>query len=149
MDKQEKAQQFLNRFFMAHSKAHPKGFIKRLDDENRGLHVILRRLTEAGGSLCAGDISDDLCMSTPRVAAALKTLEGKGYIVRTRDTDDKRKTVVSVTDEGRAAAKRDEQEIIELVMYLYDTVGDDDLNEFLRISSAIADALNNRIVKEV
>lgn len=144
MDKQEKARQFLSRFFAAHSKAHPKGFIRRLDDENRGLHVILRKLTEAGGSMSAGEISDNLCMSTPRVAAALKTLEGKGYIVRTRADDDKRKTVVSVTDDGLAAAKRDEQSVIELIMHLYDTVGDDELNEFLRISERISQALENR-----
>lgn len=142
MDKQTKAKHFLQSF----AQSHHKDFFKKMHDENRGLHVILHLLYESGGNIGAGDISSMLCMSTPRVAAVLKTLEGKGYIVRTQATDDKRKTVVSITDDGRAAAKRDEDSLTELVMYLYDTVGDDDLNEFLRISAAISAALNDKEV---
>ena len=145
MDKQTKAKQFLRGLM----DAHPKDFFKKVDNENRGLHLILHLLNEANGTVVAGDISDALGMSTPRVAAALKALEAKGYIVRKRATDDKRKTEVVVTAAGRAAAKRDEDCLIELVTYLFDAVGDDDLNEFLRISSAISSALDKRNNTEV
>lgn len=144
MDKREKAKQFLRRL----TEAHPKDFFKRVDDETRGLHLILHLLNKAEGVVVAGDISEALCLSTPRVAAALKALEGKGYVVRKRAADDKRKTEVEITEEGRAAAERDDDCLIELVSYLFDAVGDDDLNEFLRISSVISRALENRKNKE-
>ncbi len=123
----------------------PKSFFKNVDDNGRGLHVILRLLDNAGGAVVAGFVAEELNMSTPRVAAALKALEGKGYIVRSSAADDRRKTVVTITEQGRAAVKRDEESLIGLVSHLFDTVGEKDLNEFLRISSAISGALDNMV----
>lgn len=140
MDNKTKAREFLAEFF----ENRPKGFTKPLDDKSRGLCMILHLLDNVGGTVIAGDIAEELNMSTPRVAAALKALEGKGYIVRSSSADDRRKTVVTITEAGRSAAKRDEDVLVELVSYLFDTVGESDLNEFLRISSAIKNALDNK-----
>lgn len=141
MDNQQKAHEFVAKFFASRSKS----FFKNFDDRGKGLHVILRLLDNVGGTVVAGYIAEELHMSTPRVAAALKALEGKGYIVRNSSADDRRKTVVTITEQGRIATKRDEDALIGLVAYLFDTVGDKDLNEFLRISSAISNALDNMV----
>ncbi|MDE5593161.1 MAG: MarR family transcriptional regulator [Clostridiales bacterium] len=141
MDNRQKAHEFLTKFF----ESRPKSFFKNLDERSKGLHVILRLLDNVGGTVVAGYIAEELNMSTPRVAAALKALEGKGYIVRSSSADDRRKTVVTITEKGRAATKRDEDALIGLVSHLFDTVGEKDLNEFLRISSAISGALDNMV----
>ncbi|MDE7107415.1 MAG: MarR family transcriptional regulator [Clostridiales bacterium] len=140
MNNETKAREFLAELF----ESRPKSFSKCLDDRSKGLHVIMHMLDKVGGAVVAGDIAEELNMSTPRVAAALKALEGKGYIVRSPSEDDRRKTVVTITEAGSAAAKRDEDALEELVSYLFDTVGESDLNEFLRISSAIKNALDNK-----
>ncbi|MDE6201017.1 MAG: MarR family winged helix-turn-helix transcriptional regulator [Clostridiales bacterium] len=141
MDKQEKAKQFLNRFFAA----HPRPFFKSIDGSIRGMHPILRYVDSATTEVLAGDIAEFMGVSTPRVAAVLNCMEQKGFVVRHPSASDRRKVVVSITDGGKAELKKAGDEMLKFAEYLYDTVGDDDLNEFLRISERISQALQNRL----
>lgn len=144
MDDKDKAKELLHRF----SSTVPKGLFKRLDDLDRGMHMVMHLLSDRHGTILAGDIAETLNMSTPRVAAALKSLEAKGYVVRSSAPDDRRKTVVSITDAGKAEIERCEDILAELVAYLFDEVGEADLNEFLRISTAINAAIEKLERKE-
>lgn len=140
MDKQEKAKQFLSRFFSA----HPRHLFKSMDGNVRGMHPILRYVDRATGEVLAGDIAEFMGISTPRVAAVLNCMEQKGFVVRHPSDGDKRKVVVSITEAGKAELKKADDELLNFTVYLFDTVGDDDLQEFLRIAERISQALQNR-----
>ncbi|MBD5131332.1 MAG: winged helix-turn-helix transcriptional regulator [Clostridiales bacterium] len=126
---EKEAREFLERF----DKLRPKDAFKRLDDNDRTAHLILLLLCRAEGEVCAGDLSAKLCMSTPRVAAGLKALESRGLITRRAQAKDARKVVVTVTDAGRAEYDKHEKERLNFAMSVIDEIGEDDLNEFLRI----------------
>ena len=138
MTDEARARAFLEKFF----EARPKKFFKELDDGDKGLFAVLRMLACADGRKSAGDVANELHMSTPRVAAALKSLERKEYIVREASSTDARKTEVCITDEGRAALCKEQAALEEIVDYLMETVGERDMNELLRISGVIAAALD-------
>jgi DNA-binding MarR family transcriptional regulator len=63
----------------------------------RVLGVIAR---SAGDAVQPGDIGDELHMATSNVAAALRELEAAGYVRRTRDARDRRRTNVALTAAG-------------------------------------------------
>jgi MarR family 2-MHQ and catechol resistance regulon transcriptional repressor len=52
------------------------------------------------GPLCQGEISAKLLKSTGNVTLVLDNLEKVGLIVRTRDTQDRRKVILSLTSKG-------------------------------------------------
>ena len=140
MVNEKRAWEFLKRFY----EARPKEFYKSLDDHGRGVCAVLRMLSLSDGQVLAGDIASELHMSTPRVAASLKTLEGKGYIERAVAESDARKTVVRITSDGNKELARVDKELAEFVDYLMETVGEHDMNELLRISDLIARALDKK-----
>ena len=139
MKNEQKAREYAEKFFSA----QPQGFFKPLDEKTKGMHLILRMLARSGEA-CAGDISHTLGMSTPRVAAALKALEGTGYVTREPSASDARRVIVRLTDAGRAEHDVRESELLELVDYVLDTVGERDLYELLRIMKEICGALEKR-----
>lgn len=72
-----------------------------LSDGVSGMCVVLKILSDAQKELSAGDISDIFGVSTARTAVILNTLEKKGLISKSKSEEDARKTIVSITDEGR------------------------------------------------
>ena len=112
------------------------------------MHPILRYVDSSTSEVLAGDIAEFMGVSTPRVAAVLNRMEQKGFIARRPSASDRRKVVVCITDGGKAELKKVDDHMLRFAEYLYDAVGDDDLNEFLRISERISQALQRRL-KEV
>lgn len=58
------------------------------------------------GSMCQGEISVKVLRSTGNITLVLDNLERNGLITRTRDTQDRRKVIVALTDEGRERIAR-------------------------------------------
>lgn len=65
-------------------------------------YEVLIAIDVADGPQQPSALGAELQMTSPNVAAALRTLERLDLIVRTQDRDDKRKAYVAITDEGRA-----------------------------------------------
>lgn len=137
MTNEQKAEVFLENFY----KNRPKEILKRLDDNSKGMFVVLQLLSQSDKELLSGDISVALDFSTPRVAVILKTLESKGYITRSVSKTDARKTVVCITEQGEKALNKRQAELVKFVTRLINDVGEQDLNEFLRIAVKMNDAL--------
>ena len=49
------------------------------------------------------DVAESLEVTTGTLTVAICTLERKGYVARRRDTQDKRRVLLSLTDRGRQA----------------------------------------------
>ena len=65
-----------------------------LNEFNRGEIGVLGYLAFEKDEATAGELSEKLNVTTARVAKILNSLEAKGYIKRTEDNQDKRKTLV-------------------------------------------------------
>lgn len=66
----------------------------------KGQMKILISLAEHPEGMHSGDLCPALHVGTGRIANALKELEKKGFIKRVSDKDDKRMTLVFLTEEG-------------------------------------------------
>lgn len=84
-----------------------------LNEFNRGEIGGLGYLAFEKDEATAGELSEKLNVTTARVAKILNSLEAKGYIKRTEDNQDKRKTLVVITQNGETLAKKAKKEVID------------------------------------
>lgn len=87
---------------------------KLFQDGFAGMFVVLRFLQKSEGVL-AGDISDALGITTARTAVVLNTLQRKGYIEKTKFSQDARKTIVKITENGKHALEKRKEIIINMI----------------------------------
>ena len=99
----------------------------------RGEMAVLRLLVENGESMTAGEISRELRMKTSRIAAVLGSLEKKEMILRQADEADKRRVLVTLTQQGSACCHRRRQEVLAHMTAMLAYLGEDDAENFVRI----------------
>ena len=87
------------------------------------------------------DLSEFLEVSTARVASILNSLENKKLIVRENDSDDKRKTLVNITDDGEKLTHEMKEEISKRIKYVVEEIGTDKFEEYLDLTIQIGEIL--------
>lgn len=95
----------------------------------------------------AGELSTLLDLSTARIAAMLNNLERKGAITRARDTADRRRVVVRLTEQGRNEVQTSFNEAVACLSEVYRRMGEADTRELLRLSDR-AGAIAQQIYEE-
>ncbi len=103
----------------------------------RGSMRILNYLHSQPEPVCAGELSDILDASSARVAAVLRSLEGKGYIARSIDSRDRRKVLVHITEAGEKLIQIRNRELDQYFAQIVDELGEEDAREGLRILDRI------------
>jgi len=106
---------------------------KKISDSMHGEHVMLAYLSHHGDSGIPSEISNELGISTARIAATLNGLESKGLLTRRIDELDRRRILVELTEAGRKTASDHERHITEMVIHMLEDLGEHDAIEFLRI----------------
>jgi len=104
-----------------------------------GEMFILDYLARKNDTVMPGELSAMMRDSSARTAIALRNLEEKGYIVRDIDKTDRRKILVSITEEGRALAREEHEAAVKRMRIIFDELGRDDAMEYIRIVSRVAD----------
>lgn len=87
------------------------------------------------------DLSEFLEVSTARVASILNSLEHKKLIVRENDADDKRKTLVNITDDGEKLTQEMKVEISKRIKHVVEEIGVEKFEEYLDLTMQISDIL--------
>jgi DNA-binding MarR family transcriptional regulator len=82
-------------------------------------------------------LADRLMISVSMVSKMLKTLEEKGWILRTIDPESRRNTFVSMTESGRALHDRELERSRALNLRVQETLGQDNLARFLTDAQAL------------
>lgn len=113
-----------------------------LNEFNRGEIGVLGYLAFEKDEATAGELSKNLNVTTARVARILNSLETKGYIKRTEDNQDKRKTLVVITQNGESLAKKAKKEVIDKITKVINEIGEEEAKEYIRITLKIREILN-------
>ncbi len=137
MDVKSDAEELMEKF----RSCAPKKFFSSVEEAERGIGFILVFLYRSDGEVIAGDIAREMNVTTARVAALLKKMEKNGLITRECSSKDGRRTVVKITGKGTAAVIRKRAELLKRTELLIEKVGKKDLEDFIRISQKIRDAL--------
>jgi homoprotocatechuate degradation regulator HpaR len=101
---------------------------------------VLRVLSDAG-VLDATRIADDALLYTPSVTRILKDLADRKLIERQSDPADARRSIISVTEAGRALVRNTAHYTKVLVDGYADAFGKDRLEAFMAEARALAAAL--------
>lgn len=125
--------QYINNVLVNIKGNNYRKILKTLEDGYKGLFVILKVIRNRSGEIIAGDISNELNISTARVAVALKTLEEKKYIIKSKGTDDGRKTIVKITNDGLIVLEKRENEIKDLIKGILNILTEDEIKQLINI----------------
>lgn len=135
MDYTELAKEFMQN--MVQSK---KGNLhKNMRNSMQGETFILHYISDNGGKVIPSAISHDMDISSARIAAALNSLEGKGYITRCIDKNDRRKIVVELTEAGKKQEEEKKKCIMETTAGMLKYLGEEDAKHFVRILKKLAE----------
>ena len=114
-----------------------------LNDFNRGEIGVLGYLVFDRNNVTSGELSEKLNVTTARIASVLNSLENKGYIKRNVDVNDKRKTLVSITEDGEKLAYEIKEKLTNKIIKVIKEVGYDDIKEYMRIAFKIRKILSS------
>ena len=139
METREEAEKMLRKM----SACRPKAFFNEIDESQRGIDLALIYLSETNDRVIAGDLARELNVSTARIATLLKKMEDRTLVKRCRSDSDARQTVVEITPQGLDRVKKIREQLIARTELLIEKVGEKDLDEFIRISHKIREALED------
>lgn len=125
-------------------------YYKQIFDLTRQINMYVERDTHfalsrgEGGILCAlkqnpdgltpGELSKIMDVGTGRIGNALKNMENKGIILRKDDSNDRRKTVVTLTEKGYALVSELQTNFESRIGYVIDTMGKENFEKYLSLS---------------
>ena len=120
---------------------HGDEFFRRIGETGAGVSAVMRYLYEADGPVSAGEISRFLQVSTARVAVLLKKMESRELIDRVSDAHDARKSMILLSDQGRALCTRMLGELSRRLSEVIDRVGRARIREFIAVGNEIRTAV--------
>ncbi len=103
----------------------------------RGEVLALNYLAASGNQAYPKDMSRALMLTTARVAAMLKSLEGQGLLTRTPDPADSRQIIVSLTEKGVTLVEERRLGMIRSVAKMLEALGEEDARAYVRIQARL------------
>ena len=116
---------------------------KNMDVSMQGEAFVLHYLANRDEGVLPGEISNEMRVSSARIAQALNNIEKKGWITRRIDTQDRRRILVDLTPEGKAAAQRHRQAATDFAVKMLSMLGEHDAREYVRITGRLAEMLRD------
>ena len=102
-----------------------------------GQDRILIYLYKENDHILVGDLTNELQMSTGRIANILKELERKGYILRIQQREDKRKYEVCLTKSGENYCRELYADMVANHRALMEQLGETDGEQLLKLSEKV------------
>jgi len=118
-------------------------FIAKMNRYSTGESFALHHLIHRDGLSYPSELLEEAGTSSARIAAILKSLEKKGHIVRGVDPEDRRKTVVTITEEGLQRTNNEFVEMSRKFREVFRRLGKEDTGEFLRIFRRFLDIVES------
>lgn len=112
---------------------------KRINEFLQGEAFVIQYIARQDSNVLPSEISNEMNISSARIAAALNNLEGKGLITRQIDKSDRRRVLVSLTKAGEELAEEYYQMALEETAGILGYLGERDAKEYVRIMGRLAD----------
>lgn len=121
----------------------PHSLYDAMTATQRGMGFVLSFLENTDGDVCAGDLAEQLNVSSARIAALLNKMEQNGLISRRKSPEDKRRTLVNITPAGTCLIDGLRSQALNRVAQLLAEIGEKDLRSFIRVSRKIREVLQD------
>ncbi|MDF2922313.1 MAG: hypothetical protein K0R57_1227 [Paenibacillaceae bacterium] len=106
---------------------------KLVSELSHGEIFLLGWLLSNDGVAGSSALSGAMKTSTARVAAAVKSMERKGWVYRESDQEDQRRTMVYLTPAGKEQAIVCRERARNALKELLEELGEEDAGEYLRL----------------
>ncbi len=116
-------------------KGHTSFFEKKLEGTNvtpAEIHYILRIYVD-NGNITQRDLSETFSVSEPVVARTLKNLENKGFVIRTKDPNNKTRRILSLSEQGFEISENMMDISDEWLKELFNGINNSDIDKFNEI----------------
>lgn len=110
---------------------------QKLSNMLRGELFVLNYLYDHDTMVHPKELSENLSVSTARIASLLKHMEEKKLIVRTQDTADSRQIIVRLTPDGERIIQKYRKDVLSYLARTLESLGPDDAREYIRIQKKI------------
>ena len=110
---------------------------RKLSELVKGEYFVLNYLLTRKHAVYPSELSQQLVVSTARIAALLNHMEEKGLIARTADAEDNRHIIVNLTSKGTDTIRKKRKEVADVVAQTLEQLGEDDALEYLRIQKKL------------
>lgn len=107
-----------------------------------GMRVI--RVLSKEGPMNAKELADKLDIRPASLTEALDRLEAKELITRTPDENDKRKTIIALSEKAIAHQQKRQESRDEYQEIVNNTLTEQEQAEFVRVGNKLAAALNTK-----
>lgn len=93
------------------------------------------------------DLTKTLNITAPSITKTLNALEKKGLISREVEKQNRRNTLVFITEKGAKLKSENDKIVSDFLLKVYDRVGRENIMQFLQLSELIIDAIDDEIKK--
>lgn len=124
------------------SSRHGTGEHHSCEDWLNPTQMMLLRAIDTHGELRMAEVATLLAVKPPAASAVVDGLERQGYLDRTVSVDDRRVTLVCITDEGRRALEHTESTRRRHMRHFVSLLAPDDIATMIRIQQTIIDAID-------
>ena len=138
MDSELLAKQILDTF----DKINAENVFSKLRLSLKGENLMIAMLADVGGESTPGKLIEKLDFTAARLSAITKSLENKGLVKRIQNEQDKRSTIIALTQQGMANYMNLRQEIVKNALIIIEQLGERDVQEFLRIIGRLVNIAN-------
>lgn len=114
--------------------------------------VVMRGLEEncpySDNNISISEVQNGLHITKSAISQMMNSLEKKGFIERTIDTDDRRKIVVTLTEAGKDILSKTKESANHNLNEIISTLGDDKTNQFISLLNQVSD-ISEELKKEI
>jgi DNA-binding MarR family transcriptional regulator len=103
--------------------------------------LLLRTLAEIGRPLKVSDVASAMGVKAPAASTMVEGLERKGMLERHSDPDDRRVSLLTMTDAGRGALAEAEEERREHLRRYASILSEEDIRTLVRIHKTLIEAM--------
>ena len=112
---------------------------RQLSKMMQGEIYVLIYLAMNGNQAYPKDISTRMSFSSTRIAKILNCLEETEIITRTKDPNNSRQTIVTLTEKGAAITRKHQQAILDRMAWMLELLGPEDAKEYVRLQKKLTE----------
>lgn len=140
MDKRKMAEEIFEAIILSERKP----IIRHVEEITQGEMATLGFLRFKRNEISSGELAEAIEVSTARIATILKNLEKKTFIKRTIAKNDKRVTIVEITENGSIYIEEKREKAIANLISVIEELGEKDALEYYRIQKKISQIVLSR-----
>lgn len=109
---------------------------------SQGESGVLLYLLNSNNNVSQSDLSEKLDVSIARIVATINTLQKKELIEKKIDANDKRKTIISITEAGKEIITQRKKQAIQFIENVIKELDEKEIEQYIAINKKIEEISN-------